>query len=371
MKKFNSKEHLLKWCDSIEYALSEIYKSSPDGQLPTRLKKPLFSVEGRIARIKENPELFINDANFFAENSIRLKDRAAYIINELRNNEYPNSFLEKCDKLTKIILSNLSPKDDNTQVSGLHIPFISQRITEDVGKITAIISALSLELDSTKRQLHEAKKSSNKLREDYSILSKKFHDIENNAKIETEKIIAGLRSKEDEIHRLVELMAGKSMSGSYLESSIIEAQHADNTRMFALGLMLCIVLIIGFSFGYANFEQFDWKTAAFRLFYSLAISIPAIYLARESTKHRIQQYLYRSTALELQALPPYTASLPEKEQHQLKVEMAKRIFGQMDTKPLQNDSYPINPQEIIKAIIAYFEKSKKSEDTEKNKTDNK
>lgn len=81
------------------------------------------------------------------------------------------------------------------------------------------------------------------------------------------------------------------------------------------------------------------------------LSIPAAYLARESAKHREKQYAHQQTSLDLKAIAPYIASLPQEEQHKIKIEIAGRIFAAKDFNKVDTDSYPININEIIMEII--------------------
>ena len=60
------------------------------------------------------------------------------------------------------------------------------------------------------------------------------------------------------------------------------------------------------------------------------------------------------TSLDLKAINPYIASLPEEEQHKIKSEIAQRIFAPKDFQSISNESYPINSQEVIMALISKF-----------------
>lgn len=72
-------------------------------------------------------------------------------------------------------------------------------------------------------------------------------------------------------------------------------------------------------------------------------------------------------SLELQAITPYIASLPDEEQHKLKAEMATRLFGSKG-QINNSESYPINIQEILTKIIEKIpaSTSKEGESTKQN-----
>ena len=166
------------------------------------------------------------------------------------------------------------------------------------------------------------------------------------------QVINELLSKQSEVNELVGLISGTAVSGSYAKSAETEKQWADSTRNGSVFLMLTAVLIIGYSLLETATPHFEWQVGLFRLLFSLALSVPAVYLARESTKHRGQQYSYLRMSLDLQSITPYLASLPEAEQHRLKAEMASRLFGGKDIDVQQIESYPLNVQELVIALAS-------------------
>lgn len=179
-------------------------------------------------------------------------------------------------------------------------------------------------------------------------------------------ILVELLAKQKEINDLVGLLAGETISGSYAKSASVEKKSADVMRNSSVALMLTIVLIIGYSLFETAKPHFEWETALARLLFSLTLSIPAAYLARESSKHRTQQYTYLRVSLDLQAMPPYLAPLPSEEQNRLRGGFADRIFGAKDSSSA-GDSYPLNLQELIMAIINKAEISKDSKDSKDSK----
>ncbi|GAF52690.1 hypothetical protein [Psychrobacter sp. JCM 18900] len=140
----------------------------------------------------------------------------------------------------------------------------------------------------------------------------------------------------------------------YADSADQEKIAADWLRWGSLFCMAIIILIAGYSFWESIHQSFDLSNSLLRLALVFLLSVPAAYLARESTKHRQQQYTHLQTSLDLKAINPYIASLPEEEQHKIKSEIAQRIFAPKDFQSISNESYPINSQEVIMALIAKF-----------------
>lgn len=115
--------------------------------------------------------------------------------------------------------------------------------------------------------------------------------------------------------------------------------------------MLTIVVVVGYSFLETTSADFQWQKSLFRIVLAMLLSVPAAYLARESAKHREQQYRHLQTSLDLKTISPYIASLPDEEQHKIKSEVASRLFAARDFSKVSSDPYPINMHEIIMELL--------------------
>jgi len=174
----------------------------------------------------------------------------------------------------------------------------------------------------------------------------------------------GLRDvevKRTEIDEILGHVSGRAIAGDYAKSATDEKEMADWLR---IGSLICMGVIAA-SLIYSLFEtihsDFNWQQSLFRITLTFLLSVPAAYLARESAKHREQQYQHQQTSLDLKALSPFVASLPDEEQHKIKIAIASKIFAGRDFSKVGADSYPINTQEIIMEIIKKLDVSKKPE----------
>lgn len=189
-------------------------------------------------------------------------------------------------------------------------------------------------------------------------LEQKLLNLEKRAQAEIDKISLAYTDSEKEIvtakNRIDDLLvlAGKDVvAGDYTESAASEKQMADNLRYASLVCMAMIAIALGYSFWETTTVDFDWKRSVFRISFAFLLSVPAAYLARESAKHRQQQYEHLQTSLDLKAISPFVASLPEDEQHKIKILIASKIFAGRDFSKTGADSYPINIQELVMEII--------------------
>jgi hypothetical protein len=169
-----------------------------------------------------------------------------------------------------------------------------------------------------------------------------------------EAVLLDLEEKQREVNEMVGAVTASAMAGSYSNSADSERKLAEGMRNGSVFLMLTISCLVGYSLLETTQPHFDWQIALFRLLFSLALSVPAAYLARESTRHRDQQYAFLSVSLDLKSITPYLASLPPDDQNRLKVEIANRIFGQKSSRSA-GDSYPLNIQELIVELLKKIE----------------
>lgn len=176
----------------------------------------------------------------------------------------------------------------------------------------------------------------------------------------SEKYKRELEAIEDKSVQLDGLLGNAASRVIVSEYAISAEQEKISANRLRIGSLICmglIIIIAGYSFLESITQSFDISNALLRLVLVFLLSVPAAYLARESTKHRQQQYTHLQTSLDLKAINPYIASLPEEEQHKIKSEIAQKIFAPKDFQSINNESYPINSQEVIMALISKFEKN--------------
>ena len=196
-------------------------------------------------------------------------------------------------------------------------------------------------------------------------ISERSKQLESEMKAEIEKVTAlysnalkDIEVKESQINDILGHASGRVIAGDFETSAGDEKVMANRLRYASLACMAIIVAIVTFSFFETTQADFEWKSSIFRIVLAVMLSIPAAYLARESAKHRAQQYEHQQTSLDLKAITPYIASLPEEEQHKIKIEIANRLFAARDFTKTNIDSYPINTHELMMEIIKKLDTKK-------------
>lgn len=214
-----------------------------------------------------------------------------------------------------------------------------------------------------KKSLDESEAKVNSLKKDIESLEEVYKHKLSSISVAYEEQLKAIKDKNSELDTLLGNAAGRVIVAEYADSADQEKTAAEWLRGGSILCMAVIILIAGYSFYESINQSFDLSNSLLRLALVFLLSVPAAYLARESTKHRQQQYTHLQTSLDLKAINPYIASLPDEEQHRIKAEIAQRIFAPKDFHSISNESYPINSQEVIMALISKFgnDKDKQSD----------
>lgn len=191
-----------------------------------------------------------------------------------------------------------------------------------------------------------------------SELESRIKNIEDEASQEISKIselyqksLRLVDEKQSQINDILGHVSGRAIAGDYENSAADERTAANWLRWGALLMMALIVLVLGVAIADTIANDFKWPQFLSRVSMVFLLSVPAAYLARESAKHRLQQYQHQQTSLDMKAVAPFLASLPVDEQHRIKAAIASRIFGGKDFSKVGDDPYPINTHELLMEII--------------------
>jgi hypothetical protein len=108
--------------------------------------------------------------------------------------------------------------------------------------------------------------------------------------------------------------------------------------------LLALLGLIGFAItifilGVTNEDPtvLSWPIVGWRVFVATAFGLLAAYSARQADKHDQTRRRYRKMELELASISPYLHDVPEEKMIEIKMELAKKMFGQVDQIPAKSD----------------------------------
>lgn len=352
-----SHEHLTRWAHRVTDELKLLSNVSRD-EVPKKIFELFHSIRhfaDELTRLLQEENVQITTVH---DNLEALAHRAKRMMEIVEAEAIEPPIFDQLIKLTSLLqeapplhgrgvpTENFRQMIENAELA---------RMGDAVNILVNQLASARNENNRVRREVKDAQRATDELSRNISSLNETIHEIVAAAVKNAETITEELRQKQDEVNDLVGLVSGSTMASSFAKSAEDERRLANSMRNGSVMLMLIIVGIVGLSFFETTHPRFDWQTGAFRMLFSVALSVPAAYLARESSKHRAQQNSHLRIALDLQAITPYLASLPTEEQHKLKVEVANKIFGANDATVAHPESYPINVNDLLKILVTRME----------------
>jgi hypothetical protein len=161
-------------------------------------------------------------------------------------------------------------------------------------------------------------------------------------------VIAKLEQYRGEAAQLVNAVGQNAFAGGHGVYANEERARADFWRWVTVVSIVIVAILGGWYLVTVGTSEFTIQGFWVRTVLILPFAVLAAYAARQSGRHRINEISARNRALELLALDPYLALLPEEVQHEVKAKMTDRFFGG-SVQNLGEDSAGI--QEIVEAVL--------------------
>lgn len=160
-------------------------------------------------------------------------------------------------------------------------------------------------------------------RQKFSMLAKELHE----SGLET---LAKMKEHLGQVEKLTGVVGNLAVTSGYQRA----ANEARWTARVWQGIALISMITIT-AFAYRAFiplvnGQFTWEGFAGRLFVSLTVGVLAGYAISQADKYQQVERRSRKLALELEALGPFIAHLPDDKQVEFKVKVGERTFGTSD-----------------------------------------
>lgn len=198
---------------------------------------------------------------------------------------------------------------------------------------------LNDQLDKEKKKFNDLFQKSN----DYA--DNEFRNLTSKAG----SILDVLRKLQDDAETVFGVVQNTAQAGAHKKYASEERRTANLYRYGAISLMLLAVAVLvapevlKFTSEQQTVSQFiiniNWDSLLKRLPVSVILFAPAFYLARESNKHRQNEFQNRRRELTLKTLDPYLALInDETKSEELKCQIARDIFGENKTTINQDEN---------------------------------
>ncbi len=259
-----------------------------------------------------------NDFDF----SRKIADFEKLAIGKYRNLEKEKDELE--DKINKLNIELVTNQGD---VKAL-IELIKSKDTE----IETLNSSFQTSFDNIKlqhdQQFSTALKSYtadiSRSREQFR---KEIDELKNNIDTDTSELLTKLNNKHDEAKSLVSLIGNVGITGNYQNIANGHKKSADFWRWAAIIFMAVFTALLVWTIIDLSSENFNWPKSLIRLVAAAALSYPATYAARESSKHRQLETVNRNAELELASINPFIEGLDDEKKQEIKGKLVEKYFG--------------------------------------------
>ena len=192
-------------------------------------------------------------------------------------------------------------------------------------------------------------------------LSKEVETLKSGIDTGTDKIIADLEAKLEEAKKIVGAVSDNAVTGNY---KIVANNHkttADVFRIIAIVLMITMSSLLIYAIWDVSGENYDWTKSLVRILAAAALSYPATYAARESSKHRKLEIINRKSELELTAIGPFIELFPEIKKQEIKEKLVEKFFGKSSSTLNENDGKDAEVsigavERLIKTLLPFIKK---------------
>ena len=152
-------------------------------------------------------------------------------------------------------------------------------------------------------------------------------DQEDKIKTDTESLLAFLDKKKTDAAKIVNVIGNIGATGNFQNIANDHKKAANTWRVIAALLMVGLSGLIIWSVISLGGDNYDWTKSILRIIAAAALSYPATYASRESSKHRKLENYNRKLELELSSIDAFIELLPDEKKQTVKEKLAEKYFG--------------------------------------------
>lgn len=163
-------------------------------------------------------------------------------------------------------------------------------------------------------------------------------------------ILEDIRKKEVEVNNLLGIIGKKGITFGYKDTADSAHKELLVWQVITVAALGGVIAMAIYSFPtLGQGQQFTWETLLARFLVIATFGVLAMYAGSQADKSYQVEKRNRRLALELGAIGPYLAPLPEAEQHKFIYEMGDRTFGRGDDNTAVERS-PVTLMDALQVI---------------------
>lgn len=166
----------------------------------------------------------------------------------------------------------------------------------------------------------------------------------------------------NEIRGILEVTGGDVLANNNLKQAEKEKKSADRLRFFGTVLLTGLILYTGFEINQliSKTKEINMTFLLVRFLFVFLVTMPGIYLLKESSRHRADERKYRKVGIQLATINAYLDSFSTEDKVHIKQELTTNFFGSGEVKcdistvPNMQKSF----DKMLDAVVAIAKKQK-------------
>jgi hypothetical protein len=162
-------------------------------------------------------------------------------------------------------------------------------------------------------------------------------------------VLSDIQKKREDVEKLVGVIGNLGVTSGYL-------RNANSARLAMLiwqgvtvASLIALVVVAYITLSVLDLKDghYNWEAFAGRVLLLASLGVLAAYGGSQADKQFIEEKRNRKLALELEAIGPYLAPLPEEEQNRFRVKVGELSFGQDDRDHLVHRKSPVSMVDVL------------------------
>lgn len=161
------------------------------------------------------------------------------------------------------------------------------------------------------------------------------------------RVLEQVNTHRKDVEKLVGVIGNLGVTSGYQTTANAARISMWVWQGVAVVAMLGLVSFAYFAFLPAMKGGFTWEGFAMRAFLTVTVGVLAAYAANQADRFFQMEKYNRKLALELAAIDPYIALLPEEQKNKFKIEIGQRSFGQEEAPSLKAEKSPATTLDVV------------------------
>lgn len=246
---------------------------------------------------------------------------------ETTNRKYKSLEKQKNDLSRALLSSEEKLKSQESEFERLNKLIESKE--NEIANLTSTLKTDFENIKSTHNQTFEnnLKNFKNEFTKEKQEYNDEIKRLKEDIDSDTTSLIENLKKKLEEAEKLVNIIGNVGVTGNYQKIAENHKKSANFWRWAAIIFMVGFSAILVWTIFDLSSEGFNWVKSTIRLIAAAALSYPATYAARESSKHRRLETINRNAELELASINPFIENLSIEKKQEVKQKLVEKYFG--------------------------------------------